>query len=51
MNTDLEKIEHIHRVQKQNLKERIDMVQKGGLVDEIQKKHLRHRVKTLSQVK
>ncbi|WP_156541970.1 hypothetical protein [Gallibacterium genomosp. 3] len=49
MNTNLEKMDHIHRVQRRNLKKRIEMIEKGGLVEEIQKDYLRTRVQELSQ--
>ncbi|WKS98895.1 hypothetical protein [Gallibacterium salpingitidis] len=50
MNTDIAQVKKIHRMQRKTLKERVEMVQKSDLVAEIQRHHLRNRVKELSKV-
>ncbi|OBW94906.1 hypothetical protein [Gallibacterium salpingitidis] len=49
IHTDITQLKKIHRQQRKHLKERIEKVkEKGDLLSEAQKDHLRHRIKELS---
>lgn len=50
INTNLDRKDQIHRIQKRNLKKRIEMAEKGNAVDELQKDYLRARLQELSQL-
>lgn len=50
LNTSHDRKDKIHRIQKQNLKKRIEMAEKGDAVDELQKDYLRARLQELSQL-